>query len=699
MSSNDLPLIGALLEYERLSKGEERINVSNLADRHGVGYYRLRRAIKRFKKSERTEGIGAVGRTPYLTEQELDLAVAELQAMEERNAMPSGGRDLATFFSGFSSSLKDQGKTMCTKTARDLLHKLKDEGRVARRWSINVDATHMRSLGDSAKWDWQKGLQEIIDRHPDIKDDPNSWWNADECEVSWRAQNRKKSYVVSVSKRRDASNDNFRQPAARTHAEIPLGHVTLVAGGNANGDRLPPAYVMKAQPPAELREPYITRDNHKQYPFHMTKDHMNKVFVTQTDNGYMTMERWKEYLLDVAAPAIRKVVPEGPVVLSFDGALVHSIDDLEALRTLVLEKEIILYCFPHITTLIRRPMDNGVIAAYKNLFNKILQAAGVAATNNLFYLNDQCELKRSSERMKSATVLERTQGVFENSNMALSVRSLIWISETAMFRVEKKIFRRSFEDTGGAILLRGAPTMLTSTRNAGLYPFSPEKFGERYSWVGGDTGGPDRKAAAAREKDAEQSGRSQRLLAQQELDYIRTILDSRDTLAINKMEQIASFILNKAETGQVSLRIHKLRLEREAEISAALRVERDYDDPAAPEVMVACKEIAEDYAKEKEEELRQRRLRKEEQRAQDETSIPATTTNARGLPSAVPAVDLSMTQHQPESSTNKRPLPPFDEGPARQNDEGRHYQDHHRIPQLSKHRQGSLSERENGRHA
>jgi len=389
----------------------------------------LRRAVQHWNKYGEAITVASPGSVPLLTPQELDAAVEGfVEAQNSGDGISCKGKALAQFFSQYSKRLTADEKVMSSRSAKRIYHKLRDEGRIARRRSTNVDAIHQRALSNKAYWEWRRGLEEIFKEHPELLS-PERIWNVDEAEVSHRSKNRKKSYLVSAVPCRRNAKDRWEQPVGMTHADKSLGHITLVAGGNANGDRVPSAYVFKQTPPLHLRDPYETSAGYKFFPFKLSQAHMNEIFTGSSDSGYMTQELWEEYLTGVVVPAMRAVVPEGPVLLTFDGASVHSIN-LEALEKIV-GQDVILYTFPHNTTLVLQPCDNGLFADYKNNCNNLLQIATSVAFSPDRYVTDNGEIRRLPPGDQQS-IFERTQGIFRGANVQLDLRPLIWLSEAAL---------------------------------------------------------------------------------------------------------------------------------------------------------------------------------------------------------------------------------------------------------------------------
>ena len=127
-----------------------------------------------------------------------------------------------------------------------------------------------------------------------------------------------------------------------------------------------------------------------------------------------------------------------------------TIEDMTAVLEVELPSEytVILYIFPHNSTLVLQPLDNGVFKCHKRKMRKIRSNVTQAAQSSLIRISpDSLYSMETVDPRDVTTALERTLGLCDNS-IAFDLRSHLIMSEVAWRDIPPEIIRAAFEVTG-----------------------------------------------------------------------------------------------------------------------------------------------------------------------------------------------------------------------------------------------------------
>lgn len=166
-----------------------------------------------------------------------------------------------------------------------------------------------------------------------LHDKPQQIYNIDET-----------NFCLDPSKSKVVGQKNV--PSARITSGPGRENITVLMGGNANGDKLPPLVVFKGK---NIWEQWIPPEN-QIFP--------NMGFVS-SENGWMETELFCNYF---NKNFLRNCVPQRPILLIFDGHSTHL--DIKLIESAVANDVTILKLPPHSSHLLQ-PMDLAVFRSLK----------------------------------------------------------------------------------------------------------------------------------------------------------------------------------------------------------------------------------------------------------------------------------------------------------------------------------------------
>lgn len=130
--------------------------------------------------------------------------------------------------------------------------------------------------------------------------------------------------------------------------------ITILAGGSAIGEKLPPYIIYKG----------------KNLMSSHTRGGPPKTRYSMSSSGWMEEANFLEWFKKVFIPEVDDIRQSGPVILFLDG---HQSYSSLALVEEAQQKGIILYVFPPHTTHLLQPLDVGVYGPLKKVWSKVLK--------------------------------------------------------------------------------------------------------------------------------------------------------------------------------------------------------------------------------------------------------------------------------------------------------------------------------------